>query len=188
MPNWCECDLKVSGPKNELRRFKAFSKVGNLILALTKYDPYPKRFRLLDLKAENQKCRRDQLQTNLINKGSTVEESRQKALLSFPYIEAERDIDRSAWCHEHWGTSRYYVKLFGEVANEHDSDGVLIYTLCAAWGTPCPLILKMGEKFKQLRFYFTYYESGFEFAGIYAVEHGKAVLDQSFEYKGVRGG
>ena len=67
MPNWCECELRISvisgrkdkeafkkGIKN-LREFKKFGKTGNNCLDTEKFIPYPEKFRKMDERAKAEK-------------------------------------------------------------------------------------------------------------------------------------
>jgi hypothetical protein len=48
MPNWCDCDLTVKGPKKELDRFKEFAKSNASVLDHNKFVPYSDKFKKLD--------------------------------------------------------------------------------------------------------------------------------------------
>ena len=47
MPNWVDCDLKVSGDKVEIDKFTALAKKEDNVLSLEKFIPYPKKFKNL---------------------------------------------------------------------------------------------------------------------------------------------
>lgn len=48
MPNYCECDLIVTG---DSKQFKAFARTGDNCLDTNKFVPYPKKFKDMNTKA-----------------------------------------------------------------------------------------------------------------------------------------
>ena len=48
MPNWCECDLYISGPKEELEKFLETVKSEESVFDFNRVIPYPEHFRELD--------------------------------------------------------------------------------------------------------------------------------------------
>src|SRR3954471_12802801 len=48
MPNWCECDLYITGPKEELEKFLETVKSEESVFDFNRVIPYPEHFRELD--------------------------------------------------------------------------------------------------------------------------------------------
>jgi len=48
MPNWCDCELCITGPKEDLRKLKRKVKSKKSVLDADKIIPYPKEFKNLD--------------------------------------------------------------------------------------------------------------------------------------------
>ena len=48
MPNWCECDLYITGPKEELEKFLETVKSEESVFDFNRLIPYPEHFRELD--------------------------------------------------------------------------------------------------------------------------------------------
>ena len=44
MPNWCECDLTISGKRNDLLIFKEWAKNDRSELSANQFLPYPEQF------------------------------------------------------------------------------------------------------------------------------------------------
>jgi hypothetical protein len=49
MPNWCECDLYISGPKEELEKFLETVKSEESVFDFNRVIPYPEHFQELDV-------------------------------------------------------------------------------------------------------------------------------------------
>jgi hypothetical protein len=149
LPNHCENDLRVTGPKDELKRFKKFAKGIN---------PWAE-----DRKEELLSCHK---------------------IIPAPK-EAIKDYGKVGyrWCIDNWGTKWgcYETDL-------QEQDRELFYAFQSAWSPPLPVIKKMGEMFPKLNFDLRYFEAGMGFNGMYRIEKGKVVSDESGNYFGNRGG
>jgi Ferredoxin-like domain in Api92-like protein len=55
MPNWCECDLTIKGPKDELLKFRDFAKTNKSVLDHNRFVPYPDKFKRKDEEPVNGK-------------------------------------------------------------------------------------------------------------------------------------
>src|SRR3954471_16699622 len=49
MPNWCECDLYITGPKEEVEKFLETVKSEESVFDFNRVIPYPEHFRKLDV-------------------------------------------------------------------------------------------------------------------------------------------
>src|SRR5437879_4051338 len=52
MPNWCDCDLYISGPKAELEKFLETVKSEESVFDFNRVIPYPEHFREQDREFE----------------------------------------------------------------------------------------------------------------------------------------
>lgn len=188
MPNWCECELRVSGKtKQEVLKFKAYAagykdevemlseevagETRKKPLDENQFIPYPKEFRLLD-------------EAHHGDRTLTLEEKQFLRNLGF---DLERDGFNQGgyeWCVENWGTKWGFC----DVRSRWVGERTLLYEFITAWSPPLPLIKKMGEMFPGLRFDLGYWEGGMGFRGRFVVENGKVIRNTTEEYSGPRGG
>lgn len=164
MPNWCENELTVKGPAEELARFKETANHGEAVLSEAPFIPYPEHFRELDRIA--------------------VEYEKQH-----PGDWAGRPKDGFNqggldWCIEHWGTKWGFC----DPVVLTETNKFLKYRFDSAWSPPCPLIKKMGEMFWTLKFCLKYWEEGTGFKGVFRVKYGTVTEDTNQPYHGSRGG
>ena len=183
MPNWCENELKVSGDKKELSRFKKFAKEGKEILSANKFIPYPKEFKDGDDKRAMIEKKQDAYQKSLISKGMTLEEARNKTWKKYPYIKDGFNSGGYGWCIANWGTKWDFCR-----AELEDSKEDLFYHFDTAWSPPMPVIKAMGEMFTNLKFALRYFEGGMGFNGLFQMENGRVISNLSGDYYGNRGG
>jgi len=183
MPNWCENDLTVTGPKEAVLRFKELAKGKkhgeDTVLSEENFIPYPEDFRILDEASPflgEHKELPDDVRRRLEAKG----------------LDVTRDGYNQGgyeWCIENWGTKWGFCdpKLVGEY-DYGDGKYCLQYSFDTAWSPPIPLVKKMGEMFPELEFDLRYFEGGCGFNGILRIEGGEVVIDRCAEYFGYRGG
>ena len=177
MPNWCECDLTVEGPVEEVKKFMEFARTGDNVLDHNKFVPYPKEFADADAAAAKW---REENPDQLWTKGP------KDGFNNGGY----------EWCKNNWGTKwgidrPKITETFGieGVGVEYNlKEGSVDYTFECAWSPPTPIIKKMGEQFKKLRFVLRYFEASMAFNGIYILENGKVTEDETGAYYGTRGG
>jgi hypothetical protein len=168
VPNWCECDLRIEAKdhknKGQIKELKAFvkhAKTGKNPLDTEKFIPYPKRFTELDKKAREE-AKKGKHMKDGFNSGGYE------------------------WCNENWGTK--WGICHAKEPEENYQWGELFYTFASAWSPPLPVVKKMSEMFKGLRFILTYFECGMAFNGIFICEDGKVIEDKTGAYFGNRGG
>jgi hypothetical protein len=172
MPNWCDCELTVTGDVADLHAFADFIKTDKSDFDFNTIIPYPEKFRELDRIAyewdkDNPNNWKDRPKDGF-NQGGYE------------------------WCIQNWGTK-------WNLGNG-DWDSVQIdmldceiephMTLCfqTAWAPPSPVVLEASIIFPTLTFKLEYYEGGMGFQGKYVARAGEVVCDLEGEYTGYRGG
>lgn len=183
MPNHCENDLRVTGDKKELSRFKEFAKDKKELLSADKFIPYPEKFKKQDEEAEKWDKTREKYKESLVKKGMNEDKARENAWKDFPSIKSGFSEGGYDWCIKNWGTKWgfYEVEL-------REQDEELFYTFQTAWSPAEPVIKKMGEMFPKLTFDLRYFEQGMGFNGILNIKKGKVIMKATGEYFGDRGG
>ena len=178
MPNWCECDLFIQGPKARVDEFLQFVKSDESDFDFDRLIPYPERFKELDrIKAEWDK-------QHLPPGGNPDWNDRPKDGFNQGGYE---------WCIANWGT-KWFAR--GPEVSRHnvwqEEDGPELLQVeinfATAWSPPTPIIQRAGELFPDLHFELRYFESGAAFNGIFVCEDGEVVADRSGNYYGDRGG
>jgi hypothetical protein len=176
MPNWVECDLRITLIDNkedklmaEFKKFKAFAKTVMMKggkketnhLDTNKFIPYPEKFKLMDEAAKD----------NPVSKRGE-------------YIKDGFNSGGYEWCAENWGTK--WGICHAEFDNMDSYE--MTYNFDCAWSPCLPVIKKMSEMFPKLCFELRYFECGSEFNGIYVCKNGEIIREQQGEYFGDRGG
>ncbi|HDZ77118.1 MAG TPA: hypothetical protein ENH41_03445 [Candidatus Omnitrophica bacterium] len=191
MSNHCDNDLRVSGDKAELLRFKKFAKEGENLLSANKFIPYPKKYAEQDKKAEEQGEKRLACIDKLKKSGVKDDEARKKAFKEFPHFSDGYNSGGYTWCNDNWGTKWgfYSVELADEdLSDKKGYESELSYRFDTAWCPALPVIKAMGEKFPKLRFENRYFECGCGFNGLYVVDKGEVTEEKEGDYFGNRGG
>jgi hypothetical protein len=177
LPNWCENELTVLGPRDQLERFKiaaagyedeAEAIASNLSpegcgrpLDFNAFVPYPKEYRELDERAR--------------------EYERQHG--RHPPFKDGFNSGGYEWCVENWGTkwNAHEVRLVRRKRS-------LVYIFDTAWSPPIPVVLAMSRRFPDLTFTLRYWEGGMGFKGIFKAKGDKILKDEHGGYLGHRGG
>jgi len=187
MPNWCDCDLTISGKEKDLKRFKKFAKEGKRILSNNKFIPYPQKFEDMSKIAKVRNKTRESLFKKVRESKNTEEEksARDKEINEkYPYVKDGFNLGGYEWCIKNWGTKwdMSEVNLADETTEQ------LFYGYQTAWSPNCPVILKMSKLFPKLTFELRYFEGGMGFNGLFECEKGKVLKDEQGDYFGDRGG
>jgi hypothetical protein len=177
MPNWCENDLDITGPEEDVNAFFAHA-LGKdddgepLALDFNKIVPQP---------------------------GTITRD-----LIQDPYLRsqaAERPDDELwyYWRLEHWGTK--WQPDICQVEGEEDfseavSVGIRVYdgqanvmvTFNTANSPPRPVVLAMSRQFPALEFDLRFFEGGCGYNGLYVCKGGEVLADETGDYYGGRGG
>jgi hypothetical protein len=145
----------------QLKEFVKYARTGRNPLDTQKFIPYPRKFAELD-----EKARKEAKKGNHISNGFSS--------------------GGHEWCNANWGTK--WGICHAKEPEENYEWGELLYTFETAWSPPLPVVKKMSEKFKGLRFILTYFERRMAFNGIFICEDGKVVRHEHGPYFGDRGG
>jgi len=176
MPNWCECDLKVSGSLTELDRFIKQASGPYSCLDANRFIPYPKLFEMLD-------------ELNLFPSSDREMSDEEIGILTLVRLSG-LDISKDGysqggydWCRTNWG-----VKWNIEAQDYKRNKRTITYEFATAWSPPCNLVIAMGEQFPKLFFTLEYYEGGSAFQGKLKIKGGIVIEDSTSLYHGTRGG
>ena len=172
MPNWCECDLTIEGPRDVLEKFLCEVASEASLFDFDRIVPYPDPFRELDrLAAEWDK---------------TPPEERTRPRPTDGFNQGGYE-----WCVEHWGTkwpARWVNLDRDEWPDDEESDGRVSFSFSTAWSPPCPVVERAAERFPEFRFALRYFECGCQYQGILICDSGVLRADKAWPYYGSRGG
>lgn len=171
MPNYCQNELKVSGDKNILERFKKAAGTEKRVLDFNVFVTYPKELEEADEKWNEWWDKR--------NKCKTAEDI--TAIGPAPYN--AYDKEGYDWCIRRWGTKWNSIE-----PNIVDDGKALLYDFDTAWSPPCPIVLEMSKKFPDLKFTLKYWEGGSGFKGVFKCVDGGVTKTEMSSYRGHRGG
>ena len=174
MPNWCECDLYIDGPRERVTAFLDAVKTEDSIFDFNRIIPYPERFADLDRIAAEW----EQLPP----------ERRTGARPKDGYNQGGYD-----WCQENWGT-KWRARDAALGYSSCDPEDSLATSRSVEinfrtpWCAPAPVVLRASELYPDLDFDLRYFERGMAFNGVYRCKAGKALEDECAKYFGNRGG
>lgn len=158
MPNWCECDLFITGKK--VPEVLTAIKGDDTLFDFNKIIPMPAE--LMITSPQHTVQEKVQAEKNLRLHGAK---------------------DWYDWAHKRWGTKWNA----SEVSVEKTSSAAKIM-FQTAWAPPTPVIIALSAKFPDCRFVLFYFECGMSFQGKLVVEGGKVIQKEEKEYHGMRGG
>ena len=174
MPNWCECELRVTGPRTKVEDLIAVAKCGHRPFDFNRFVPYPEEFQQMD----------------------DIRENWEKVALSDPVIaqvagpKSGFSSGGKEWCEEHWGT-KWNARggPGGPLSVFHlGSESAAWFEFDTAWSPPRPVIKKASELFPELTFDLRYFEQGMQFNGMFLCKGGEVLVDELGRYFGRRGG
>jgi hypothetical protein len=178
MPNWCECDLLIDGPKAKVDEFLACMRSEESVFDFNRLIPYPDNFQELDRIAK--------------------EWDRQHAPPWSPEVFKSRPMDGynqggHEWCLKNWGTKwparEARVSDASEWRAEDGTEHARVeLNFETPWSPPKPVIERAARLFPELRFDLRYFDGGAMFNGMLVCEKGEVVADRSGDYFGNRGG
>lgn len=173
MPNWCENDLRVEGPKEVLEEFLRFV-AGGSPFDFNRLSPYPPEFQELDDAAEAW----DKANAKTPPQGQS---GRPKDGYNSGGYE---------WRVANWGTKWPAYKVAREEPTNGDDEKtlVVVFHFSTAWSPPKPVIEKASERYPALTFELRYFECGCCFNGLFRCKGGEVESDKSGPYFGERGG
>lgn len=183
MPNWCENDLTITGPEDQLAAYLEACADGGSILIFDRVIPYPLKLRQMD-EARNAA----EAAWDIGMRACQTKQEKDAYARTHPHpMTLGKDGFNSGgyeWCIENWGTKW----PAGDWRNWQREPGRTSATFDTAWSPPVPVLVAASRKFPGLRFELAYYEAGACYQGALVCEGGRKVVDQSSEYRGERGG
>lgn len=184
MPNWCESDLVVSGPKEAVKAFReaVFTKGkdsphDDSYFDFNKIMPYPEKFKDLD------QIRADWRAANSNPDGSL------KDGITFDMMPHDGyNCGGYEWCLRNWGT-KWPAGDFQNVDFELGAKTAKYkISYNTPWGPPIPILLEASRQHPEITILNRCYESGMAFKGIYKCKAGKVLKEENSSYHGRRGG
>ncbi len=179
MPNWCECDLEISGPVERVREFLEFAKgedaSGSSLFDFNRFVPYPERF------DEQDRINRAWLDEKPWEERTEEERESSDAKDGF-------NSGGYQWCVENWGTKWDAKEPRVDEQYEQDRELEAMVMFETAWSPPLPVIKRAAELYPDISFTLKYFERGACYNGMYCCEGGEVVYDESGPYFGDRGG
>jgi len=176
MPNHCESDLIVGGPKEDvtaLREFvrdSTFDKDGKetvIPFSCTKIIPYPAKYTAMD----------DQAKAHRDEHGYTAD--------------CPRDGFNSGgyqWCCDNWGTKWGCYEFHSEEESSWEENLEWRLSFSSAWSPPLPVIEALAAKFPNVSIRLCYFEQGMAFNGFVSYSDGELDGSDQAAYYGNRGG
>ena len=189
MPNWCENELRVYGPRSERERLKQFIRYtekpkkggvqvnnGKASVELFEFDnviPYPKKFRGMDEEAGEKRLMIEAMS----------DEVRKQYVKQYGNPKDGFNSGGYEWCCKNWGT-----KWGARDAEITDRESSTLISFSTAWSPSLPVSFKLSELFPKLKFTHSYWECGSAYKGKRVFKNGECLLEQDSEYNGGRGG
>jgi Ferredoxin-like domain in Api92-like protein len=173
MPNYCENDLTVRGPKEVMEEFLKFA-AGGSPFDFNRFLPYPEEFRRLDEIAK-------------------AWDREHEGGPDYDWFGRPKDGFNSGgyeWRVKHWGTKwpACRVKVEGPVTGYAEKAVTVFFHFDTAWSPPKPVIEKAAELYPALQFELRYFERGAQFNGFFYCSDGEVETDEWGPYFGDRGG
>lgn len=177
MPNWCENDVWIHGPKELLDQIAEFLKTEDTLFDFNKVCPYPEDFAEMDRAARES----DERIKALTPEEREVARKKDPASLIRP-----KDGFNSGgyeWCLLNWGTKWNTRDVFFK-RNEKS----LLYKFATAWSPPLLVMGALSRCFPQVKVTIKYYEAGMGFQGKHVFLGGVVRSHLESDYHGQRGG
>ena len=207
MPNHCENDLYIYGPKKERIR------LARHVAGLPQLSETPEETDLYEELTSFRIPKYLQKQDK-ITKVSTLEDT--EIIFDYgtiiPYPTCYQKLDDAAaawdkksrangiydwskrprdgfnqggcdWCRANWGTKWNAYNIIREFRIKS-----LFYSFQSAWSPPIPVITRLAQIFPQLRIKLKYFERGMAYKGIFEVQGNRIIQESYSDYHGSRGG
>ena len=173
MPNFCENDLTVEGPKDVVLQFLKFAN-GESPFDFKSFIPYPEEYVRLDNAAKA---------WDKEHEGRPDYDWRKRPKDGF-------NAGGYEWCVRNWGTKwpASRVNMEGPVTGYDVNTLEVVFHFDTAWCPPKPIIENAAKRYPALTFDLRYFECGCRFNGLFRCVQGKVEEDASGEYFGTRGG
>lgn len=204
MPNWCDCELIVTGKEEDIKTFMEKAKAppedtdfnGEVsALDFNSFIPYPDKFTKMSKEAEI-------IRMNLEGFAAVIPVNWSKA------PKGGYSSGGYEWCIDNWGTKWNACEVISSMPMGYGQNEkllhrvfrglqtawsaptpvVLAYGFQTAWSPPIPVVLAMSRMFPKLRFVLKYWEMGVGFRGYFRAKEGEVQSDKTYAYNGNRGG
>ena len=179
MPNWCENDLTVEGPKELIQEFLKFAAGENPLdveesaFDFHRFIPYPEEY---------------QRQDEVVEAWDREHAGRP----DYDWRARPKDGFNSGgydWCVANWGTKWPAHRVEVEPVTGYDGKMLeVVFHFNTAWSPPRPVIKRASELYPALRLELRYFECGCGFNGLFSCSGGEVETDESGLYFGDRGG
>ena len=171
MPNHCENDLRLDGPKDAVLEAVEKMRGDSQLIDFGTAIPYPKRFS-------------DQDEAAAAFEGDSKDRPRDGF-----------NAGGYEWCCENWGTkwNAYELPDEWEAGFEFDKEGTPHLenhnlSFNTAWAPPKPVIVAWSKMHREIEFELRYFDQGGQFNGVLVVKGGSIETDETGKYFGNRGG
>ena len=172
MPNWCDCDLTIEGPRDRLEQFLCEVVSEQSLFDFARVVPYPDQFRELDRLATEWEKKPPEERigpppTDGFNQGGYE------------------------WRIENWGTkwpARGVSLDRDQWPDLEGSSSRVSFHFSTAWSPPRPVVERAAECFPELKFALRYFERGCQYQGVFVCKLGVVRVDKEWFYSGDRGG
>src|SRR5512135_3092246 len=173
MPNFCENDLSVEGPKDVVLEFLKFA-AGESPFDFNRFIPYPEKYLRLDNAAK-------------------AWDKEHEGRLDYDWRKRPKDGFNSGgyeWRVRNWGTKwpASRVKVETPVTGYDGNTLHVVFHFDTAWSPPLQVIENAAERYPALSFDLRYFECGAQFNGLFYCSGGEVKADESGPYFGTRGG
>lgn len=168
MPNHCETDLIISGPKEILEKIASNHFLEDGSLNCDSVIPYPSKYKKLDEMAKK---------WDIDNKNNPEKDYNTKPKDGF-------NSGGYEWCCNNWGTK---WGTYEGVRNKTTSKSFCVSFL-SAWSPPIPVLEKLAEIYPQVSIKMKSYESGQGYKLKYSWKNGSLIENSQTSYRGIRGG
>lgn len=179
MPNWCDCELTIQGPreqvdaavtrmeKKDLNDFddEAFEDDG--VFDFNRLIPYPERFKGPGSPALRREWKRRHGREGYDG----------------------YNMGGYEWCCANWGT-KWPASDVERTDQPSRAKGQrkVHYAFQTAWSPPLPVAAKLSEEYPELKVTLRYWEGGNGFKGVSQFRGGECVRETNSSYSGSRGG
>ena len=196
MPNWCENELVISGPKQDVEDLLSTMSapktevtehgvINNVIVDTCTFSfgniiPYPMEYEQLD--------RAYEAATRMISKMTHSE--REKYFQSNGRPRDGYNSGGYEWCKANWGTKWDACDVLISKRKPSKSSKAVFYDVSfqTAWTPPRPVIHALSLKYPKVRLALKYWERGAGFRGSLIMKGGRIISQSQKAYSGRRGG
>lgn len=184
MPNWCENDMVISGPKDKVKALQmaVFTKGKDSPHDDNHFDfdkilPYPEKYK-----------NDDQIRTDWRAANSNSDGSLKDGITFSMMPHDGYNAGGYNWCCENWGT-KWPAGDFQNVNFELGAKSAKFkISFSTPWGPAIPVMLETSKQHPDITLTLKYYECGMAFKGTAKYKGGEEISHTRSDYHGHRGG